>query len=253
MNPTFIKARDLPDLWFQLLQETVEKGRIYTVKKGDGTERRMELDFMSAQVAYPNTRPLVPDIPPSFGFPPPVTMEYVEQYLPYYMTGEKAEGEHYTYGEDLHWQIEWVIDYYKKHGESARQCYMAVGRPESLFFYDDTVDYVEFVSAKKRYGYDHIVGRQIDNFFNEHQEGSGPCLRGIDTAIKYGALHFSIHFRSWNLWNGLPANLACLQLVKEYMADRIGVKDGEMFVTCLKLSLQESVWGFARRRVGKED
>jgi thymidylate synthase len=38
-------------------------------------------------------------------------------------------------------------------------------------------------------------------------------------------------------------------MVKEYMAEGIGVEDGEMFVTCLKLGLVESCWELARARV----
>ena len=76
-----------------------------------------------------------------------------------------------------------------------------------------------------------------------------PSVRGVDTAIKYGKLHFSIHFRSWNLWNGLPANLGCLQMVKEYMASQIGVEDGEMLITCLKLGLAESYFDIAKLRL----
>ena len=50
-----------------------------------------------------------------------------------------------------------------------------------------------------------------------------PCLRGIDTRIRDGRLHFFVYFRSWDLWNGFPANLAAIQLLKEYMAQEIGV------------------------------
>lgn len=219
LTPVFIIARDIPDLWFQLLSETYTSGRQYTVEKGSTPTARKELDFVSAQITHPGTRPLEPDIPPGLGIPNPIEPGYAEKYLRYYITGHKEAGEHYTYGEDLSWQIEWVINYYKTHGHRTKHCYMTVGRPESLYLYDDA-------------------------------GGTTQCLRGIDTAIKYGRLHFSIHFRSWNLWSGLPANLACLQLVKEYMSESIGVGDGEMFVTCLKLGIAESCFDLARIRLG---
>jgi hypothetical protein len=57
-----------------------------------------------------------------------------------------------------------------------------------------------------------------------------PCLRSIDTRIQNDTLHFCVYFRSWDLWGGLPANLAGIQNLKEYMATEIGVKDGEMIV-----------------------
>ncbi|QTA84732.1 LAGLIDADG family homing endonuclease [Desulfonema magnum] len=154
-----------------------------------------------------------------------------------------------TYGQDLAWQIEWIIAYYKKHGPGTKHCYMTVGRPESLRFYDDSADYAEEINISDRATGKTIIKRSIDNVFNKSMPGTTQCLRGIDTSVKYGKLHFSIHFRSWNLWNGLPANLCCLQMVKEYMAEQIGVEDGEMFITCLKLGLAESCFDIAKLRL----
>lgn len=248
LKPAFITARDIPDLWFQLVREAVANGREYTVEKGSTPTKRWEIDFVSAQVTHPGTRPLEPDIPPDLGIPNPVEPGYVESYLPYYMTDVAQPGEHYTYGQDLGWQIEWIIDYYKKNGSGTKHCYMTVGRPESLRFYDNYVDYVETIEINDRQSGRPVLSRTIDNRFNTDAPGSTQCLRGVDTSIKYGKLHFSIHFRSWNLWSGLPANLGCLQLVKEYMAQQIGVEDGEMFITCLKLGLAESVFDIAKLR-----
>lgn len=248
MRPSFIVARDIPDLWFQLVRESVEHGREYEVTKGSTPTKRWELDFVSAQVTHPGTRPLEPDIPDHLGLPNPVELGYNEQYLPYYMTDEAQEGEHYTYGQDLAWQIEWLINYYKKNGPGTKHCYMTIGRPESLMFYDKSVDYKEHITVSDRENGDSKFDKTITNAFNKKTPGSTQCLRGVDTAIKYGKLHFSIHFRSWNLWGGLPANLGCLQLVKEYMAQEIGVEDGEIFITCLKLGLQESVFDLAKLR-----
>jgi hypothetical protein len=52
-----------------------------------------------------------------------------------------------------------------------------------------------------------------------------PCLRLIDTRVRYGKLHFVVYFRSWDLWAGFPANLAGIQQLKEYMAAQIGVEE----------------------------
>lgn len=253
LKPAFIIARDIPDLWYQLVRKAVEEGREYQVAAGSTPTKRWELDFVSAQITHPGTRPLEPEIPAGLGIPNPVEPGYIESYLTYYMTDLAEPGEHYTYGEDLWWQIKWVIKYYKEHGPGTKHCYMTVGRPESLFFYDDKVDYREEIIVKDRETKEIIRQRSIDNLFNSQSPGTTQCLRGVDTAIKYGKLHFSIHFRSWNLWNGLPANLGCLQVVKEYMAEEIGVEDGEMFITCLKLGLQESVFDLAKIRMYLEE
>jgi thymidylate synthase len=64
-----------------------------------------------------------------------------------------------------------------------------------------------------------------------------PCLRSIDTRIQNNGLNFFVYFRSWDLWNGFPANLAAIQNLKEYMAAEIGVEDGQMVVESKGLHL----------------
>ena len=105
--------------------------------------------------------PLLPDVP--IGVPAPADIKQALDYLPYIFTDEIQEGEHYTYGQDLSWQIEWCINHYKKKEHKTNHCYMTVGRLESLKNYD-------------------MSG------------GTSQCLRGIDTKIVEGALHFRIYF-----------------------------------------------------------
>lgn len=226
MKPIFLEGRDLSDTWFQLVKETMLFGRDFTVEKDGFSVRKKDLDFVSAHIEYPGSKPLIPVIPEGLNIPPPVSEDYLDSYMPYFMSDSIAPDERYTYGQDLAWQVEWVINHYIDKGHSTRHCYMTVGRPESLS------------------NYSNLPGMECFN-------SSTQCLRGVDTSIKYGKLHFSIHFRSWNLWNGLPANLACLQLIKEYMASEIGVEDGSMFITCLKLNLSESVFPLAKTLIGK--
>ena len=76
-----------------------------------------------------------------------------------------------------------------------------------------------------------------------------PCLRGIDTRIRGGKLHFFVYFRSWDLWAGFPSNLAAIQLLKEYMASEIGVEDGELIASSKGLHLYEYTWELAKAAV----
>jgi len=98
-------------------------------------------------------------------------------------------------------QIEWIIDTYKRFGHRNNQMVLQVAHPSDVTLIDP------------------------------------PCLRSIDTRIQDGALHFIVYFRSWDLWGGMPANLAGIQNLKEYMAAEIGVKDGEMIVESKGLHL----------------
>jgi thymidylate synthase len=205
---SLIEARDLSEAWFLCLRRTLTDGREYRIDRGSyAGERRKELDFVVVQISHPGTRPLIPDVPQ--GVPPPTSMAYVEEYLPYLMTAHKREGEQYTYGQYLEWQIKEVIKMYKGDGYNTNQAFMAVGSDESLKLADP------------------------------------PCLRGVDTRIRDGKLHFFCYFRSWDLWAGFPSNLAAIQLLKEYMSGEIGVGDGELMAMSKGLHLYEYSWELA--------
>jgi thymidylate synthase len=216
MHLEFIKARDLPDAWFQCVYQILDTGRTYTIDRGSYEgQKRLEFDYITVHIKYPGKRPLLPDIPPALGIPNPVDNDYLDQYLPYLMTSTKKEGEEYTYGEYLEPQIKEVIRMYREDGHGTNQAYMTVGDPKTLYLSDP------------------------------------PCLRGVDTRIKDNKLHFVVYFRSWDLWNGFPANLGALQLLKEYMAESIGVEDGQIIAASKGLHLYDYIWELAKLRTMK--
>jgi len=213
LNIISIQARDIPDAWFQCVYKILDCGHTYVIERGscEGQER-LEFDYVTVHIQYPGVQPLIPDIPPALGIPNPVADGYVEEYLPYLMTSAKQPNEDYTYGQYLESQITEVIRMYKDDGYGTNQAYMTVGDPVSIFLEDP------------------------------------PCLRGIDTRIRDDKLHFVIYFRSWDLWNGFPANLGAIQLLKEYMASSIGVEDGQIIASSKGLHLYDYVWDLAKLR-----
>ncbi len=262
MNIHKIEARDLPDLWFQAVNNILDNGRKFTIDRGSyAGQTRLEYDYFMGHVKYPGTKPLLPDIPSSIGIPNPVEEAYVfggdgysRSYIEYLMTGHKEPGESYTYGErltktpvagaKLEWllqenneiiekkevdgkiifeenghlflnQIEWIIETYRQYGERNNQMVLQVADPSDLILLDP------------------------------------PCLRSIDTRIQDNSLVFFVYFRSWDLWGGLPANLAGLQNLKEYMASEIGVEDGEMIVESKGLHLYGYAEDLAKLRCMK--
>jgi len=204
-----IDARDLSEAWFLCLGKTLTEGYEYKIERGSYVgQHRKELDFVVVQVRHPGTRPLIPDVPQ--GVPPPTSMEYIENYLPYLMTAHKAEGEQYTYGQYLEKQIPKVIKMYKEDGYNTNQAFMAVGDNQSIDLSDP------------------------------------PCLRAIDTRVRDDKLNFIVYFRSWDLWAGFPSNLAAIQLLKEYMSSEIGVGDGELIAMSKGMHLYQYAWDLAR-------
>lgn len=188
----------------------------YTIDRGSYPgQKRRELDYVVIHIKFPGTRPLIPDMGQT-GVPPPTSMDYVEQYLEKLITSMRDKNESYTYGEDLEKQIDEVVRMYKEDGHNTNQAFMAVGNADSLLL------------------------------------GDPQCLRGIDTRIRYGKLHFMPYFRSWDLWAGTPSNLAGLQLLKEYMAKEIGVEDGEIIAASKGLHLYDYSWPIAAQRLGRK-
>lgn len=237
-EPVFIDAFDLDDAWFQCLSEILEGGHVYTITRGSYEgQKRLEFDFVTIRVKKPSHQ-IIPIIPEGMNIPAPTDMDYIQGYLSYLLTGAKTETEDYTYGERLVEpkikikqevggkdfvsqmplnvnQVEEVIKIYKKQGFGTNQAIMEIGMPSDIKLDDP------------------------------------PCLRLIDTRVRYGKLHFILYFRSWDLWGGFPSNLGGLQLVKQYMAEEIGVNDGEIIAVSKGLHLYDYAWDLAKLRTNK--
>ena len=240
LKPVYIEAFDLDDAWIQGLSRILEYGYVYTITRGSYKgQKRLEFDFVTIRIKNPSHQ-IIPIIPEGSGIPAPTSMEYINNYLSYLLTGQKTETEDYTYGERLVDakarvkqvlngkemvqemplevnQVEEVIKIYKTQGHGTNQAVMEIGMPSDIKLDDP------------------------------------PCLRLIDTRIRYGRLHFFPYFRSWDLWGGFPSNLGGLELVKQYMAEEIGVENGEIIATSKGLHLYDYSWDLAKQRTGKLD
>jgi len=257
-----VNAVTLPDLWFQAIYLVLDHGRREVIDRGSYEgQTRLEFDYFTGHVTKPWTTPLIPEIPSQLNIPAPVDEDYIyggegydRSYIEYIMTDRKEPGESYTYGERLthfilskditefrdnhtknilytdndrgvYWdgfspfvnQIDYIIETYKKHGHRNNQLVLQVAKPDDILLQDP------------------------------------PCLRSIDTRIQDNQLHFFVYFRSWDLWGGLPANLAGIQELKSFMAGEIGVDDGEMVVESKGLHLYGYAEDLAKIRCMKEE
>lgn len=205
MNITNVKVTSLDEAWWQCIKEVLLNGYEYTITRGSFVgEKRKELDLIVCQIEHPNIRPLVPNVPD--GVPPPTSIEYVEkEYLTYLMASIKQPDEQYTYGEYVEPQFNAICEMYKS-GFNTNQATITVGDVNSAELEDP------------------------------------PCLKLIDTRVRYEKLHYIVYFRSWDLWGGFPSNLAGIQLMKEMMAKEIGVDDGEIIAISKGLHLYEHHW-----------
>ena len=243
MKSVFVTEKTLDSMWFRLLKEVSQNGRKNPITYGSfaGTNR-LEFDFAAGTIEYPTTRPLAPIMPD--GVPTVTTDAEIEKYfVNYIMDGTLTDNTHYKYAtwiaggeyvlpysnlgigdaffgnhDDVTMvvpnQVEWIIKHYKEKGHGNNHCYIQVGYPESSFSYD--------IPWK-----------------DESERQTSPCLRGIDTHIKDGKLHFAVTFRSWDLFAGFPENMGGMTMLMEYMANEIGVETGPLSFSCLKLHLYD--------------
>jgi len=231
LNPVFVKATDIPDAWNQLIMLILEEGKPFKIDEGSfAGDYRLEFDFVTIQITHPETRPLEPRLPPELGIPDPIEPGYIlgddpnfkgEPYILYLMTDTKKLGEDYTYGSRLtnflgFNQIEHIISKYKTGKIRNNQLCMSIEHPKDMLLKDP------------------------------------PCLRTCDTRIQDGKLHFYTYWRSWDLFGGAPSNLAGLQILKEYMAEEIGVDPGETVACSKGLHLYRYVWELAEARRRKD-
>jgi len=250
-----IVASSIEHAWYQALDKTMTEGRKYLIDAGSSEGEHRMSEKLIIEMHTPGARPLAPLMPEGSGISPPTTEEKVYAYLESLISPEKKTNQHYTYGQDLWWQVEEVIKYFKKYGFGTACCHMPVGRPESFFFYNRDVDYDEMIIVKDRSTGGVLWTRHITNSWNknEKEEVSSQCLRGVDVWVEKGKIHFWCYFRSQDLWGGFPENYGGLQLLKEYMAGVLGIEDGPMISTSKDLHVYEYAWLTALMRIKKDE
>jgi len=166
---------------------------------------------VTLDIEHPEQRPLIDE-------KAPCDINYIERvYLSYLFLPDKSPEESYTYGERLRKPIDQIGGVIKKYKEwkGDRQNTMVLRLPQDMYLEDP------------------------------------PCLTIIDTEVLNDKLHFFPYFRSWDCYAGLPANLAGLQILKEYMAHEIGVKAGKTVAHSKNLHVYERQFSFVEDLITK--
>lgn len=256
--PIHIEATSLPDAWFQVVYKCIETSRDFIIDQGSYTgQKRLEFDYITVHIKYPGVKPLLPQIPGHYNLPNPVADDYLDDYLPYLMAGELKPGESYTYGQRI----------CKYPVPSGYEDYSNQENKEILIqdkeVWDNNIIIIEENGQLYLNQIELLIWTYKHKGFRNNQMvlqvahptdmllQDPPCLRSIDTRIQDGKLHFIVYFRSWDLWGGFPANLAGIQLMKEYIASEIGIKDGEIIASSKGLHLYNYVWELAECLRGK--
>lgn len=259
MKAIHIDATTLPDAWFQTVYKCLEFGNIFKIDRGSyAGDNRLEFDYITIQIRSPDKGDLIPKLSEHYNLPDPVDDDYLDGYLPYLLTGEISENESYTYGQRLN-------NYMLMHGQQSRWNHKQfkeiliqdkeVWETQQILFNKESrtflsqVELVIWTYKNKGFRNNQMclqVAKPDDMLLQDP-----PCLRHIDTRIQDDTLHFFPYFRSWDLWGGFPANLAGIELLKQYMADEIGVKNGQIIAASKGLHLYSYVWELAEILRGK--
>jgi len=273
-------CRDISDAWFQLLFKILEEGSVHKIDEGSyAGQKRLEFDYVTVKINYPGTIPLLPQIPEHYGIPNPVADDYLDEYLPYLMTADKKPGESYTYGERLtkvdtmeywlnliHYKSTTYMNeiYYGSDISSHEAIDKDKTFGEKIMYRDEDQSTYEFLSDKRNIPafflnqIEYIINAYKTKGFHNNQLvlqvakpsdlilKDPPCLRHIDTRIQDNTLHFFVYFRSWDLWGGFPANLAAIEMLKQYMAAEIGVESGEIIAASKGLHLYDYSFDIAK-------
>ena len=251
-----IKASSLSDAWFQALYRCIDQGRSFTIDRGSFKgQKRLEFDYITIHITHPATIPLLPKVNPLLGFPDPVEDSYLDDYLPYLMTGEEKEDESYTYGQRIcKCKLEYLPDDFKKLSSILIQ-EEEIRQDRNILIHENGQYFVNQMELMI-WTYKHKGHRNNQMILQVGQPSDivlldPPCLRHIDTRIQDGKLHFFPYFRSWDLYGGLPANLAAIEMMKQYCAAQIGVENGEIIASSKGLHIYDYVFEIAEAIRGR--
>jgi len=245
IKPTIIEAFDLNEAWYQVLKACMEDGYERPVFRGSRkTQRRKELDYLFIHVVRPSQRPLVPDVP--VGVPPPTSIKYVNTYLEYLITPFKKEWEDYTYGERMSGTLGVPEDYgtgVEVKLQEMSKIDIVEGQRFSALDINQLDIVKDFLKETPETNRGVIEIGKPEDLLLKHP----PCMRLLQFKARYGKLHMTAYFRSWDAWGGLPSNLAALQLVKEFLAKFLNIEDGSMFLSSFGTHVYSGEWAVANQ------
>lgn len=240
MLPLTILAKTISDAWFQLIYNIFDNSYRQDIQKGSFENEQYRLQYPGAAIYinFPD-QDMVPIIPVGMlddkgnKIVSPTSEQFNQDYfVNYIMDPTLAENETYKYASRIHekfylprfeTQLGIVIDMLKK-TPMTNQAVIEIAKP------DDIV---------KCIGND----GKLDP----------PCLRLIDfKVLPPNVLTVTVYFRSWDLWAGLPVNLAGIELLKQHVAHECGLANGPMYAYSAGLHIYGYQEKFARIRTMKE-
>ena len=261
----FIEANTLEDAWFLTLYRIIDEGRVYTIDRGSfAGQKRLEFDYVTIHIKNPGKGNLIPKIPEVYNIDNPVCDGYVEDYCQRYLMGhELAKNESYTYGQRItRYPIMDPIEFFSSVEYKdiliqdipillEKGIIIPGDKDDTHSWYLNQIELINWLYQNKGHRNNQTVlqiAHPTDMLLQDP-----PCLRQIQVRIQEGKIHFFTYFRSWDLWNGMPANLGGIQILKMYMAEMIGVEDGEIIASSGGLHVYDYAFDIAKMLRMRDD
>ena len=218
-----IKAKSINDLWFKTLRrilQTDENGNFkwsYStgiIQKGsfEGEQTRLQLPAFAAEVEYPLVDNIVM-LPEGSTLPAPTSPEKAQAYFEEYILGsELKENETYTYGSRINISL-WKVIEMLKQTPVTNQAVIEIARPEDVVLCKgkdgkDDPPCLRLITFKVRPAYDAATGKLVRTD---------------------SRLDLSCFFRSWDLYSGMPENLAGISKLLQFVSDEIEIPAGKLY------------------------
>jgi len=215
MKPFYLFTSTISDAWFQLIYNIFDNSYIQNIQQGSFEKEQFRLQYSGISVYISNPSiDIIPIMPVGMENLAPTDIETIEKYMvKYLMSSELEENETYTYGSRIHFpmpkggnQYERVLNLLKK-TPLTNQAILEIGSPTDF-----------------------------DTCIGNDGKLDPPCLRLLDfKAIPINgnlndlALSVTSYFRSWDLWAGFPTNLGGIELLKQIIANEVGLKNGPIY------------------------
>lgn len=222
MNKIYtLEAKTISDAWFQLiynLTATDDKGDFINayptgvIQQGSFMNEQSRLQFRSVAICieYPLMERIV-KMPEGSNIPAPTSEDKVTDYFYKYIVGaELEENETYTYGSRIMISLPATMEMLKN-TPVTNQAVIEVAQPDDTF-----------------------------NCIGHDGKLDPPCLRLIGFKViptyengelsrEKSSLDLHCYFRSWDLYAGLPENLAGLSMLQEMVSEYIDIPVGCMY------------------------
>lgn len=216
MIPFYYEATDLSDAWTVLIYNIFDEqyARKYIIEKGSYEGHiRLEYFWAIVRIKYPHTRPFL-IVPDSVE--PPTNDQQIEEYFTNYLMDDSLEkNELYRYSTSIKPQLDKIIEMLGNSPDTNQAC-MSIGSPASINLNDPE------------------------------------CLRLLDWRVINNTLYVYVYFRSNDLYSAWVTNIAGIQLLKEFICEMTGLKDGEILYSSKGLHLYEHAVDSSLMRLNKQ-